>query len=335
MYSKKRTLAEKITLNSKKVNLPRDAVIDKIILKVAMTLTNGGASSVNVPYQDILKAISEIRVVSDGNTVHYALNGLDVGIMNYYDYMGMLYEMENYSSQYILFPDTYKTIAAGASENVTFVLVLDQGDILAVAKNSLELSMDFETSVYTDVTLDSVEVTITLEENVMTPQEFVNNYGANLEYAAEPKVVAITKSFDASEELREFLDLPTGTLLRKAIIQVYDNSDTLGGVTPDKIGIVVTTPDRRELYTCDFETLADLNMKTYRPISTVNGVVVIDYGAEITNDAYGIRAWKFNKGDYQLAIKSSSGGKVRYVSVEYVVNTKTFDAVERALVEAT
>lgn len=324
MYSKKRTLADKITLNNKKVNLPRDAVIDKILLYVTATVKNAGSSTWEGEMEDVLKAIKEIRVVSDGNTVHYALNALDVAILNYYDYQGVTVD-----------PDKAISVAAGATETYSFLLVLDEGDILAVAKDSLELSMDFETAIATDVTLDSVEVKITLEENVMTPQEFVAKYGANLEYAAEPKVVAIVKSFDASEELREFLDLPTGTLLRRAFIMVLDSSEVRGGVTPDKVGIVVTTPDRRELYTADFATLVEYNKVAYALSDAVNGVVAIDYGAEITNDAYGIRAWKFNKGDYQLAFKSSNAGKVRYISVEYVVNTKTFDAVERALIEAT
>lgn len=324
MYSKKRTLADRITLNSKKVNLPRDAVIDKILLYVTATVKNAGSSAWEGEMGDVLKAIKEIRVVSDGNTVHYALNGLDVAILNYYDYEGVTVD-----------PDEAISVAAGATKTYSFLLILDEGDILAVAKDSLELSMDFETSIDTDVTLDSVEVKITLEENVMTPQEFVAKYGANLEYAAEPKVVAIVKSFDASEELREFFDLPTGTLLRRAFVMVMDSSEVRGGITPDKVGIVVTTPDRRELYTADFATLVEYNKVAYALSDAINGVVAIDYGAEITNDAFGIRAWKFNKGDYQLAFKSTNAGKVRYISVEYVVNTKTFDAMERALIEAT
>jgi len=323
VYSKKRTLADVITLTNKKIELPRDAVIDAIFLKVTATVNNAGASAWNGTYADVLEAIKEIRVVSDGNNVHYAINGLDAGILTYLASEGCSVD-----------PDGSISVDAGASDDFTFVLVLNAGDILAVTKDSLELSMDFETSIATDVTLSAVSVTVTIEENVMTPEEFVNIYGKNLELSAEPKVVGITKSFDASDELREFFDLPTGTLLNKGVIIVKDAGDVRGGVTPSKLGIVVTTPDRREIYTVDYETLREINKMAYKVSSVPAGVVAIDYANEITADGYGIRAWKFNKGDYQLAVKSSSAGKIRYVSIEYVVNTKKFDEVAKAIMEA-
>jgi len=320
MYSKKRTLSTKLTLQNRRIDLPRDAIIDAIFLYCKLTLKNNGATGFSGKMEDVLNCLSEIRVVSDGNNVHYALSGLDVAVMNYYIFRGKG-----------ISPDSSVSINAGATANFEFMLTLDVGDIIAIAKDSLELSVNF-TNISDEVVVENAEITVTVAENVMDINEFKAKYGANLEFAAEPKVYAISKNFSASNELVEVMDLPTGTLLRTAFITFRDSTGARSDSVTERVGIIITTPDRRELYAVDYKTLKEYN-KILCNCDPLAGVISIDYGAEITNDVFGIRAWKFNKGDYQLAVKGS-GGSLRYVSVEFVVNTAVFDKLSMAVIEA-
>jgi len=325
MYSKKRTLAEKLIYpTNKRMDLPRDAVIDKIYLMCSGTVKNVNATTDSaLTLADILKGIVDMRIVSDGNTVHYSVNALDLAIMNYYDTEGVAIN-----------PAASFTATKAASTAFAFMLTLDQGDILALTKESLELSFNLAPQIATDCTIDTFESKITLQENVYTTAEFAATFGSNLEAAAEPKIVAIEKPYAATAELSEFLDLPTGTLSRRAFLICSDASGVRGNADPDKIGVIVTTPDRREIYTVDFSTMGKINQVDYTLASTLAGVRVLDYGNEITNDVFGLRGWKYTKGDYQIAARSTNAGKLRYLSCEYVVNTATFDQI-RAVMEGT
>ena len=323
MYSKKRTLNTGLSLINRKIDLPRDAVIDKLFVKFDGMIKNVNATTASaITLGAIMQKITDMRIVSDGNTVHYSVKAIDLAILNYYDTQGKTAN-----------PDTAFTATAAASTPFSFVLVFDQGDILAVAKESLELSINVDTVVNADCSIDVLTGLITLQENIFTPAEFAATFGANLEAAAEPKIVALEKPYVATTELSEFFDLPTGTLSRRAFLISMDGSGVRGNADPGKLGIIVTTPDRREIYTVDYATLREINARDYL-LTPIAGVSLIDYGREITNDEFGLRGWKFTKGDYQIASLSSNAGKMRYLSCEYVVNTRTFDSI-RAIMEAT
>ncbi|WP_202320202.1 hypothetical protein [Archaeoglobus neptunius] len=133
MYSKKRTLSQKITLTNRKIDLPRDAVIDAILLYCKLTLKNDGANAFSGKMRDVLDALKEVRVVSDGNNIHYSLSGSDIAVINYYDNQGKAVNV-----------DADVSIDAGATKEFDFLLILDAGDILALTKDSLELSVDFK-----------------------------------------------------------------------------------------------------------------------------------------------------------------------------------------------
>lgn len=324
MYSKKRTLADKFSLTNRKIDLPRDAVIDRIFTLFTVTVHNSHATTAySGKLADILNKITDMRIVSDGNNVHYSLNALDLAIINYMDSMGKAIN-----------PDDAITVAAASDATFTFILCHDQGDILALVKESLEYSFNVNTTIDTDNAITALTGLVTLEENILTSAEFTARFGANLEAAAEPKIVALEKAFNVSEELSEFFSLPTGTLSRRAFMISYDGSGVRGGVSPSKIGIIVTTPDRRELFTVDYPTLKEINRRSYLCTPLI-GVTVIDYADELTNDEYGLKGWKYTKDDYQLAAKSASAGKIRYISCEFVVNTTHFDATAAAEVEVT
>lgn len=323
MYSKKRTLMDKFTLSNKKTDLPRDAVIDRIFVNFSGIINNVNSTTDSViKMADILDKISDMRIVSDGNTVHYSVKALDIAVLNYYDSQGKTVN-----------PDAEFTAVKNTTTPFNFMVIFDQGDILALSKESLEFSINVNPTVNADCTITDLTGLISIEENVYTPAEFAATYGASLELAAEPKIVALEKAFNISEELAEFFEIPTGTLNRRAVLTSYNNAGVRGASLPSKIGIIVTTPDRREIYTLDYASMKEINRRAYL-CAPLTGVVMIDYGTEITNDNFGLRGWKFQKGDYQIAAKAAAAGKIRYLSCEYVVNTRTFETA-RAVIEGT
>ena len=312
MYSRKRTLSQKITNANKTIDLPRDAVIDAIILYCKIILKNAGADAYSGTYEDVLKAIKEVRVVSDGNNVHYALSGLDIAIMNYYDSAG----------KGAVNPDNAISIDAGASATFEFLLTLDAGDILALMKESLKLTVEFETSIATDVTLDNSEIEVTLDDDVYAPDEEIPIVG-------EPKVYAIEKAFATLSEFSEVLELPVQTLLKRAILVFKDSGGSRSDSVCTKYGILQTSPERIEMYNIGYKTAVKLDKQEYDVDSTITGVSILDYGEEVTKDGLGLRAWRVNKGDLMLALKTSADGKVRYISHEIVVEPEIIDALDK------
>lgn len=332
MYSKYRTLNQTLSLINTRIDLPRDAVIDQIILKMAVTVANAGVADWAGTNEAILRAIQEIRVVSDGSTVHYALSAADIALLNAY----------NSKAGFAPALGGPVAIDAAGSATLTYYLRLDEGDILAASKDSLEAKIVVNPTISADVTITALTATVTLVENVLSPEEFVATYGPNLEYAAEPKVYALSVPVSASSELTNVLDLPTGSLARAGLLQFIDPATGLaGGVDPTAIGLINTSPDRREVLHVDFPTLQAINMAEYEgvivPPATVPlpGVALLNYAKDVTNDGYGLRGWRFTKGDWQLAARTASAATLRYVCLEHTVNTAVFDQAERAVLERT
>lgn len=332
MYSKYRTLNQVLSLINTRIDLPRDAVIDQLILKVVATVANAGAGAYAGTNEAILRAIQEIRVVSDGSTVHYALSGADIALLNAY----------NSKAGFAPALGGPVAIDAAGSATLTYYLRLDEGDILAASKDSLEAKIVVNPTIAADVTITALTVTVTLVENVLTPEEFVATYGSNLEYAAEPKVYALSVPVTASSELTNVLDLPTGSLARAGMLQFINPATGLAGsVDPTAIGLINTSPDRREVLHVDWPTLQAINMAEYDgvivPPATVPlpGVALLNYAKDVTNDGYGLRGWRFTKGDWQLAARTANAATLRYVCLEHVVNAAAFDAAERAVLERT
>lgn len=333
MYSKYRTLNQVLSLINTRIDLPRDAVIDQLILKVVATVANAGQVAYAGTNEAILRAIQEIRVVSDGSTVHYALSGADIALLN------------AYNSKRGFAPALGGPVAidAAGSATLTYYLRLDEGDILAASKDSLEAKIVVNPAIAADVTITALTCTVTLVENVLSPEEFVATYGPNLEYAAEPKVYALSVPVTASTELTNVLDLPTGSLARAGLLQFINPATGLAGaVDPTAVGLINTSPDRREVLHVDFPTLQAINQSEYdggvivAPATVpLPGVALLNYAKDVTNDGYGLRGWRFTKGDWQLAARTANAATLRYVCLEHVVNAAVFDVAERAVLERT
>lgn len=327
MYSKYRTINQTLSLINTRIDLPRDAVIDQIIMKISVTAANANTTDDYTGTNEaLLRAIQEIRVVSDGSTVHYALSGADVALLNRY----------NSKAGFAPALGTAITVAKSGNATFTYYLRLDEGDILAAAKDSLEMRIVVNPAITSDVTISALTCTVTLVENVLSPEEFVATYGPNLEYAAEPKVYALSVPVTASSELTNVLDLPTGSLARAGLLQFIDPATGLAGsVDPTAIGLINTSPDRREVLHVDFPTLQAINTSEYDLGAALPGVALLNYGKDVTNDGFGLRGWRFTKGDWQIAAKGANAATLRYVCLEHVVNAAAFDAAERAVLERT
>lgn len=317
MYSKLRTLDRTITLVNTQVELPRDAVLDAVILRVDLTVANAGVAPWDSTGLGVLAALQEVRIVSNGNTVHYALNGQDIAILNAYD--------GNYGAGAVYTQAV--TVPDADDVNLQYVLVLNQGDILAVTKDALDLRVVFNTQLAADVTVTAATVNVTLSEDVYLVDEFVQTFGANLEFAAEPKVYALTTNVAANTEMTGVLDLPTGTLQRRGLL-------LFTGAAPGRVGLIVTTPDRREVFNADYLTIK--GMEAFK--RSCNGVappnaVMLDYAAEVAADGLGLRGWRHTKSDYQLGLRIAAASELRYISMEHVVNPDVVEATNHAIIE--
>ena len=299
----KETLDDKITLSEKSIDLPRNGVIEKIALLFNLTLKNAGSSEWSGTYEDVLKAIEEIRVVADANDTKYALNGLDVAIMNYYDS----------ASKSVKLSDSI-TVPASGTKNISFLLFLDAGEIHAVAKESLKLYVSFNTSVAENITIDNAEVVVTLDKLVFEDaNEWVAYYSGIF---VEPKVWTKEKSFEQLNELADFMNIPTGAIAWRGFLTTYNDSGARADLI-DKYAIIQTKPRRIDLMKVDWNTSKQLDKVEYKLDSVLEGVSVIDYDKELVEGGFDLR--DAGTGTFKLALKTTGAGKVRYISHELVV----------------
>ncbi len=327
MYSHKRTLNDRFSLTTKKISLPTSAVIDAIHMRFTGTLTNTDAvNDDSITLAQLLAQFTEMRVVSNENTVHYSLRGTDLAILNWQDTGGCTENIDT----------TNIAIGKGATATFAFTLTMDRGDILALTKQSVDLSFEVDPTLSATLAITALLGTVTIEENIYdSTAEFQAVYGARLEAAAEPKIIAMEKTFAAADDLIEVLDLPQGTLSRRATMIFSNAAGVRAGALPAAVGVIHSSPSRRELFKVDFATMQTLNRRTYHLPAAILGVVSIDYGRELTCDEFGIKGWHISKNEYKIGVRAPAPGVIRYISEEYVVNTAAFDASNRALLEAT
>ncbi|BAD85542.1 hypothetical protein TK1353 [Thermococcus kodakarensis KOD1] len=308
MYKVKETLDDVLNLTVKSVDIPRNGVIDSIALLTKLTLSNSGASDTNVTMEDVLKAINEIRVVSNGNVVHYALKGTDIGYLNIYDTHGKALSLNDTVS-----------VPAGGTQDVQFLMVLDAGKIHALIKDQLQIKAEWNTSVATNVSLSDAEVKITLDKEVYeSGSEYVAVYSAG-DYGEifieEPKVYAIEKAFNQLGELTEVFELPVGSVLKRALMVFYDDTGARADIV-DKYALVRTRPARIQLYKIDYNTSRELDKVQYKLSSVPTGMTMFDYDREVVIGGLDLR--EESSGTFKIALKTTSAGKLRYISHEIV-----------------
>ena len=303
MRTKLNTASKLINFANPSIYIPSNALLDAIALKFTLTVKNTGSAKATPKMTDLLSAITEIKLTTDATNVHYAVNGLDVARLNAFDC---------HTGDGAVLNMTCPEIAASGEGTIAFTLFLDQGDILGAQYDSIELKVLFKQVEFaTGLTITAATVNVTTVEVILTEAELQGMYGKDLEYFAEPKVVAYTKTNAANSEMCGFADLPTGTLLRRAML-------TFSSV-PEKFGVIATTPDLQNLMEVDWQTYRDIDAFKYHcngncPANTV----MIDYGSQLAANGQGLYAWNFRLGDYQIASKNAEETTMRYISCELI-----------------
>jgi len=294
------------------LNLPRNSVHDAYILRFNIKVATDTGITATVPMQKILESIENISLITDSTRVHYALNGYDLALLN-----AKIHKAQ--SNRVIDMPDV--SLDGTSAKEVEFCLYLDEGDIIAAAHTNVELSVDFANKITigtTKVNVTDADCKVTLKETIYSTAELKAVYGENLQRVAEPKVYSITKNCSANSEFHEFLDLPTGTLVRGALITftATDGSADL----PEEVGLMRTVPDRVELGREDWKSHRAVDEIIYQTKFPAN-VFVYDYTTQWQNNGVGKNGWSYAKGDVQLAAHTAKEMKVRYISLESIVST--------------
>lgn len=310
--NKESTIAQPISMSNSTLNLPRNSVHDAYILRFNLTVTNESAGAYVPKIKDVLKkAITDIRLVTDSVRVHYALNGYDLALLNSRiqktqanDVLGMEFE----------------EIPAGEHVDLSFCLYLDEGDIIAPAHNNVELTVQFGGEIDNGIVVAMASCLVTLKETIYTAAQLVSLYGEQWERVVEPKVYALTDDCAGNTEFSGFMDLPTGTLLRGAVID-FEPAD--GKTYPELVGLLRTVPDRVELGKVDWQTHRAEDEIIYETVFP-EGTWIYDFGTQWQSNRVGKDGWSFAKGDIQLAAKSEVKQNVRYISLESLVNVALY-----------
>ena len=281
-------------------DLPRDHVIDDILLRFSFSYSASAAPSL----WDVLRAIQEVRVVSDGSVVHFALRGDDIYILNYYDQQQAV------------------PVSIGTS-GATVTLRLSTGEILANLKSDLKLSVRFASAIGS-ITSFSGSVVVSVEQLVYEPDEFQAAYGVNLENIAEPKVTAEEVSLVQGTQYQVISELPVGNLLKRTVVVTYDAGGSFSDDVVDRLRLM-NKPGAQELFNEAWKVMADKDMSEYQLSQRLAGVVFVDYGIDVTEDNLGLRMWRVAKGDIALESRNAAAGKARLIHEELIVNSEALD----------
>ena len=283
------------------LDLPRDHTVDDLLLRFNFSYSASSAPSL----WDVLKAIQEVRVVSDGSVVHFALRGDDIFILNFYDQQGSV----------PVSIDTSKAIVT---------LRLATAEILANLKSDLKLSVRFGSAIGS-ITSFSGSVTVSVEQLVYDPDEFQAHYGPGLENMTEPKVTAEETTLVAGTQYQVVSELPVGNLLKRTVVVAYDSTGAFSDAVVDRLRLM-NKPGSQELFNESWAVMGDKDMSEYQLSQRLTGVVFVDYGVDVTEDNLGLRMWRVAKGDITLESRNNASGKARLIHEEIIVNTQALDA---------
>ena len=232
------TLDKTLTIapnSTDQLDLPRDHVIDDILLRFNFSYSASSAPSI----WDVLRAIQEVRVVSDGSVVHWALRGDDIYVLNHYDQQGSV----------PVSIDTSKAV---------ITLRLATAEVLANLKTDLKLSVRFGGAIGS-IDNFSGSVTVSLEQLVYDPDEFTAQYGADLQNIMEPKVTAEEASLTPGTQYQVVSELPVGNLLKRTVVVVYDNSGAFSDNVIERLRLM-NKPGSQELFNEAWQILGDKDM---------------------------------------------------------------------------
>lgn len=319
MRVKYTTIAQVIDENVNTINLPRTSIHDAYALKFTMKYLNDTGAARTPTRENLLEAIQEIVLTSDSSRIHYWVNGLQLAKLNA--------RIHKYQCEPVLFKPT-GVIANNAHFEETFVLYLDEGDIVATAHNNLELRVIFKPKTADGIRVVNASCVVTIIEQLCTQTELFAKYGNDLRGVAEPKVTVKKVTAHATTDLYPIIDIPTQTLLRGCILTfspVIAPEEGEGDGMPASTGILRLVPDRVELENIDWATHRAINEITYQTKFPEN-MVLWNFGTQWQSNGVGKDGWSFNKHDVEIAARLSRDTNVEYISLESLVDTALYSA---------
>lgn len=323
MQRRKYVLDQVLSLSQTKIDIPTRNIIDAIILTVEATYSNSSGSDVTITDEDLAKAIQEIRVVSDGAVVHYALSLSDLLIINYYDTAGKVPRL-----------DSLNTIPASGTLTKRFTIRLDGGDIVAAIKQSLSISILTNKTISSEVSLQDLKIIPTIDEIVLEDvSELTELYGENLEEVIEPKVTAIETNVYPNTSFTGIVEMPTGNAILRSFYIAKNNTGARSDTIIDQYGMV----DRNStiLYKVPWATGQDLDRQEYNIDNIIKGVTILDYAeemaegeSEIFDEEFGVKGWNYVQGDYYDAFKINETGKIRIIRHELILTDELKEIID-------
>ena len=340
-YETTKLLATTLTESRDIIQIPTRNIIKNILLTFDITYNTGANTTVDqLTHEDLAQAISEIRLVSDGNVVHYSLQLSDLILMNYIDTAGRSVDLDAVGVPEGVGPNTDFT--------VSYTLNLRGGDILAFKKQLIELSMDMvgvndvlttlkgATNPTSTTTFKSVAVKVSIVEEVIKDEiSLFELYGDNLDLISEPKITATGVNLQAGTSFDGAVEIPTGTAIIRNFYILRANNIRSNAVATE-LGIV----DKNEtvIFKGAFDTLQHADEQFYNIQTAEKGVVVLDMTKDlrgntpILDEAFGLKGWNFVKGDLFDAFKvdgneSGNNPSVRIIRHEMI----TSEALQMAM----
>ncbi|MCS3901722.1 hypothetical protein [Methanococcus voltae] len=317
--SGKQVMGQKLTKELKKIDLPTEHVIDKIVLLVRCKLKATANKTVKI--EEIGKIFSQFNVLSDNAISHYAVGMNDILKINHYMNRG-----KNLSVNGTVSLDDTFTIGTTETTFET-LLLLDCGDILAFKKQALELNVDYDLGAIDGVTVSDIEITVTLDKDKFeTMNDYYFKYGTGLDVYVEPKVTVFTSNLSENTNLDDTQAFPIGNILDKLICTFVDTTGARSDGINSEIA-VRDTVNSIEYYKQDYLTMKYLDAVEH-DIKPLLGVVIIDMESEITNQSLGFKEYLYTKDQFQIATHNKTNGKLRVIRIEHMATPKAKQVLE-------
>lgn len=297
----KTALASTINKNNLAVELGNTSIHSAYMLECTITATNGTGASKTPTIAEFLGVLEQINVVSNNTNYHYSWSGTDIARRN-----AMKTAMNTTNR---VLDMTFSAVASTGEMAATFVLWMDEGDVIALMHDTVTLKAQLANYLAESCPVTAVTIKPTIIELVPAAglADIKARYGEKYEGALEPKVYVREKKCDANTTFTEFFELPTGALLRGAMLK--------WSVAPSQFGIVATVPSRSELMRMNWTTAVASDEIRFR-VKMPDNTNYIDYNAELAFNGLGIDGRNFNLGDYKIAAYSTTETTLRYVSFE-------------------
>jgi len=300
MFVQESTKSQELNKSTPAVELGVTSIHDAYMLEFAITAKNETGAAVTPTMAQFLNAIEQINVKSDNSRDHYAVSGMDIARRNA---MRTPYGLSN---RYL--DKTFTEVADDASVTCNFVATLNEGDIVALQHNNITLKASLASKIADGFNITDYVIKPTVIELIpQSAADITGKYGANFEYALEPKVYAQEKKCGANTEFMGFMDLPTSTLLQGAMMH--------WSVAPSQFGLVQVAPARMDITRLSWNTARAKDSTKFGTEMPAN-VTYFDYASEWTLNNLGKDGRDFSRGDYQFAANTSAETTMRLVSYE-------------------